>query len=212
MDTQQQGNDPIPYYEAPQEFDPAVPIDSIEEWGEENPNEGNEEVLLESLDKHGFFGGVLIQKSSRRIIAGNTRYRTATSKGAKTIPAFLVDWDDEQAKSVLLMDNQSARLAVFNEEKLIALLKEKAESPGGLRGTGFTEDNLADLIQAWNPPDLETVAGPETQGGGDDLWPVLRFKVSPETRDRFYELTDGADDKTDEGRFLAMLDAMDPEP
>lgn len=167
--------DPIPFYEAPQVFDPEIPVDSISEWGEENPNEGDDEVLRESLDEYGFFGVVLIQKSSRRIVVGNTRYRNSVAKGAKTLPGFLVDWDDEQAKGVLLMDNASARRAIMNQAKLLALLKERADLPGGLRGTGYSMDAYTDMLKAWEPGGGEG----DTLSSGQGPTLADRFLVPP---------------------------------
>lgn len=195
---------------AAQEYDPAIPVGSLTEHPD-NYNQGDIGAISESMDAHGFMGAVLVQRSTHRVLAGNHRLRTATYKGAQTIPGFWLDVDDDEALRILAVDNRTARLAAFDEEKLVALLKTTAGSPRGLEGTGYDGDDLDDLIQSLSPPDLEKLGGGGPGGGpsDDDLWPVLRFKVPPEVRDRFYLVTDPCPDQTDEGRFHWLVQQQD---
>jgi hypothetical protein len=138
-------SDPIPFYEAAQEFNPAIPVSSISEHPE-NYNEGDTEAIARSLDKHGFYGAVLVQRSTGHVIAGNHRLRSAAAKGATTIPGFLLDVDDDEARRIMADDNQTTHLATFNEDRLIALLKRTEESEGGLPAT-FDANALALLVR-----------------------------------------------------------------
>jgi hypothetical protein len=193
---------------APQEFDAKIPLDQMRPHPE-NYNQGDVGAICESLDSHGFYGAVIVQRATGNILAGNHRYFAAQAKGAKTLPGFWLDVDDEDAKRILAVDNRTAKLATVDESKLVQLLASVFSTPKGLAGTGYDGDDLDDLVQQLQPPDLGKLGG----GGGPsegDLWPVLRFKVSPETRDKFYAATDDAEDKTDTGRFAYLLDWTNP--
>lgn len=193
---------------ADQEYDPAIQVSSIQEHPA-NPNFGDVGAISESLDAHGFYGAVIVQRSTSYILAGNHRHRAAAMKGAATVPGFWLDVDDDTASRILVVDNRTTHLATFDEEALVKLLASVATTSRGLAGTGYDGDDLQDLVQQLNPPDLGKLGG---SGGGDDgkdLWPVLRFKVPPEVRDRFYQATDPATDQTDEGRFFWLIEQAD---
>jgi len=138
-------SDPIPFYEIAQEFDPAIPVATLSEHPE-NYNEGDTESIAASLDQHGFYGAVLVQKSTGHVVAGNHRLRVAMSKGATTVPGFVLDITDDEALRIMADDNQTTHLATFNEERLIELLTKTAESDGGLPAT-FDTNALAKLVR-----------------------------------------------------------------
>jgi hypothetical protein len=123
---------------------------------------------------------------------------------------FLVDIDDDEAKGILAVDNRTARLASFDEHKLVELLSSLARTPRGLTGTGYDGDDLDDLIQQLTPPNLGDLGGGGGGGSDDsDLWPVLKFKVPPDVRDKFYALTDDDETGTDDARFVYLVRLAD---
>lgn len=199
----------IPFRVADQEFDPAITVSGISEHPK-NYNQGDIGAISESMDAHGFFGALIVQRSTGYVIAGNHRLRTAAMKGAETVPGFWLECDDDEAERILAVDNRTARLATFDDAALLDLLVGIATRSGDLKGTGYDGDDLDDLRQMLTPPDLDKLGGGD--GGGDkdqDLWPVLRFKVPPAVRDRFYQATDPSQDQTDEGRFFWLLHQVD---
>lgn len=99
----------------------------------ENPNRGDMGVIDESLEINGWFGAVIAQKSTGYILAGNHRYRSALQKGMSSIPTIWKDVDDDEAMRIMLVDNQSARRADPDEEKLTAILQSLPD----LGGTGY---------------------------------------------------------------------------
>jgi hypothetical protein len=109
----------------------------------DNPNRGDEAVIDESIDVNGWYGAVTAQKSTGYIVAGNHRYRVAKAKGMKEIPVIWKDVDDESALRIMLADNQTARRADPDEEKLTALLQSLPD----LGGTGY-DSALSPLEQA----------------------------------------------------------------
>lgn len=108
----------------------------------ENPNKGDDEALAEMIDQTGFYGAVIAQASTRRLLAGHTRWRTATSTGATSLPVIFLDVDDDEALRILLGDNRSAELAVRDNSLLAGLLQSLAESDRGLSGTGYDPEDL----------------------------------------------------------------------
>jgi hypothetical protein len=153
---------------AAQEFDPAIPVASLAEHPD-NPNKGDTEVIAESLDAHGFYGAVLAQRSTGRVLAGNHRLRTAVAKGATTLPGFWLDVDDGEAEAIMAADNESTRRGGYDEGKLLALLQRRSASSQGLFGTGFTDARLEDLLHKWQPDPLNGQEG-DYQGQGGAGW------------------------------------------
>ena len=138
----------------PQEFDPAVPIATIVEHPD-NPRRGDEAAIERSLDAHGFYGSVLVQKSSRRIIAGNHRHRTLKAKGAATIPVLFADVDDDEALRILLNDNRTNDSASYHDDVLADVLQRMEASAAGLVGTGYDGADLAALLSKIDPEPLD---------------------------------------------------------
>ena len=129
-----------------QEFDPAIDIDAITEHPD-NPRKGDDRAVGESVGRNGFFGGILIQKSTNYVIAGNTRFRVFRDDGMATIPGFWVDCDDETATRIMLADNRTSDLAFYDDEALFGLLKSLVESEG-LDGTGYDRAAYELLLQS----------------------------------------------------------------
>ena len=126
-----------------QDYRPEFPIDELVEHPD-NPRRGNEAAIDASMEAHGFYGAVVVQASTRRILAGNHRTRVARRRGETTVPVLLLDVDDDQARRVLLVDNRTNDLAVYDDDELSRLLEELAATPLALAGTGF--EDLAALL------------------------------------------------------------------
>jgi DNA modification methylase len=120
----------------------------------ENVRQGDVGAISQSLEKHGQYRPIVVQESTRHILAGNHTYRAAVSLGWKKIAAVFVDVDDETARRIMLVDNRLNDLATYDEDALVALLSELAKTEDGLEGTGYSGDDLDDLIAAMDdtPP------------------------------------------------------------
>ena len=130
-----------------QRYDPCIPLGQLVEHPA-NPNQGDEGAVCQSLDAHGFYGAVLVQESTGIVFAGNTRLRSARSKGMAGIPGFWCDVDDDTRDRILSVDNEATRKGRNDEARLVALLTGLAQQPRGLEGTGFDGDDLDALIAA----------------------------------------------------------------
>ena len=121
-----------------QRYEPAFPLVDLVEHPD-NPRRGDEAAIESSMVAHGFYGAVLVQASSGRLIAGNHRARVARRLGHATVPAIVLDVDDDQARRLLLVDNRTQDLAGYDDRALAAIL---ASLEGDLAGTAFAEVDL----------------------------------------------------------------------
>lgn len=55
-------------------------VDSLQPHPQ-NANEGDVGAIVESIDENGFFGAVLVQASTGRILAGKHRWASAIERG-----------------------------------------------------------------------------------------------------------------------------------
>jgi ParB-like chromosome segregation protein Spo0J len=135
-----------------QRYVPAVPLDQLAEHPD-NPNQGNDTAVAESIRVNGWFGAVLVQESTGFVVAGNTRLRSARLEGLTELPVIYVDVDDHQAKRILAADNQLARLATMDDQSLAALLDDIIHGDPrdrGLAGTGYHMDDVDELLERIN--------------------------------------------------------------
>lgn len=117
----------------------------------QNVNEGDINAIVESIERNGFFGSVLVNKRTNHILAGNHRVLAAKRLGFITVPVTWVDVSEEEELRILLVDNRTARLGVDNIEGLVSLLEELAETDAGLIGTGYADYDLDDLLLSMEP-------------------------------------------------------------
>ncbi len=107
----------------------------------ENPRKGDTDLIAESIRANGFYGAVLVQRSTGYIIAGNHRWKAAKQVGMTEIPVMWLDIDDQAARRILLSDNRTSDLAGYDDPALVEML---AGLPT-LTGTGYTKQDVDDL-------------------------------------------------------------------
>lgn len=161
-----------------QRFDEALDISNLFEHPK-NPRRGSDTAVAESIEHNGFFGAVLVQESTGYVLAGNTRLRVARKDGEESIPGFLLDVNDEEAERILLADNRMSDLAFYDDRALVELL-EGLHDGAGLDGTGYTDDQLALMLDATDPlVDLDPLEE-EVDDDEDEANVTLRLDVSRE--------------------------------
>ena len=116
----------------------------------DNPRQGDIGAIAESIATHGWFGVVIAQRTTGRILAGNHRVRAAIHLGMADIPVHWVDCDDDQARQILLADNRTSDLASYDNHHLATLLAEIHNTSGDLAGTGWDGDSLDALLSDIN--------------------------------------------------------------
>jgi ParB-like chromosome segregation protein Spo0J len=135
-----------------------VPCDSLA-FFPGNPRTHDIAMIAESLGENGQYRPLVVQASTRYVLAGNGTLEAALSLGWAEIDAVLVDVDDLRARKIVLTDNKTADAAGYSADDLAALL---VSLDSDLAGTGYTADDLARLTaplpEGFQPldPDAET--------------------------------------------------------
>jgi len=136
-----------------------VPMDSITQFTD-NPNNGDLDALIESITVNGFQSIITVDAKTRQIIAGNHRWQALHAMGATECPVVFAEYEEyNQARRYMIADNRTGRLAVMDDEMLIEHLNILKETEVGLFGTGFTEDEVMNLLMTSSEP-------PPLEGGG----------------------------------------------
>lgn len=168
-----------------QRYDEAVPVATLEPHPL-NPNRGDIPFIQESIEAHGFYGAVLVQEGTNRIIAGEHRWRAAIATGMTAIPVFYKAVDDAEAISIMLVDNESARRSRNDEQALEMCLSElqdlRDDEP--FAGTGFT---LRDLQQI---EENRRLRDPTDEEFGDRYGIIIECDDEQEQRRIFQQLTE----------------------
>jgi len=128
------------------ESNQVVPIESIYSHPK-NQRRGDLGSIVESMRINGFYGSLVVQRSTNYIIAGNHRWRAAFELGFTEVPVCFVDVDDERALRMLLADNRTSDIAGYDERGLADLLLELSHSSQSFEGTGYTQEDYEDLLE-----------------------------------------------------------------
>lgn len=119
----------------------------------------------------------------------------------------IVDCDDQTATAINIADNRLSDVGGYDYEALSDLLG----SLETLDGTGYTESDVQLLIAP--PPSLDELADSHGDPEADDFWPVLKFRIAPETRDAFYHLTLNCPNPNDDAeRFRYLIERASTTP
>lgn len=166
-----------------------VPIDQVKQHPD-NPNNGDDDNLIESIQINGFVTAITADAKTGYITAGNTRYRALLALGATEIPVIWVDhWDDTGATRYLIGDNASSRKAVMDFGQQMELLKLLDMSDIGLQGTSITDAEYQKmLMEEANTPLLPEGTGFGNQGALNLFQVVLDFDDDEDERDRVFAI------------------------
>ncbi len=96
--------------------------------------------LSESIQQHGVFTPILVKKSisGYELVTGERRLRASKMAGLDTIPAILVDFDDQQMMEIALLENvQREDLNIIEEAKAYDQL---------IKRLNYTQEQLAHRI------------------------------------------------------------------
>lgn len=103
-------------------------------------DEAKIDELAQSIQTHGVFTPVLLRKSvsGYQLIAGERRLRATKKAGLETIPAIVLEFDDQQMMEISLIENiQREDLNVIEEAKAYQTLMTKL---------GLTQEEMAQKI------------------------------------------------------------------
>lgn len=136
-----------------------VPIDDIVPFPD-NPNDGDVDSVAESIDEFDQYVPLVVQRSTGRIVKGNTTYRALMRRGRTHAAVIFRDYDDVTARRVLLGDNRHRDRAKTHDDRLAEMLAELSEADA-LAGTGYDDDFLDDLLASLRPAEPEPNTTPE---------------------------------------------------
>lgn len=124
-----------------------IDINKIELW-DRNPRI-NEHVIQQvaiSIQQFGFINPIVVQKSSNKIIAGNTRYKAGLKLNLPKVPVIYVDLDDDKATAYAIADNKLGELALWDDDLLKELILEIQDSDIDIEVLGFDEYELDSIL------------------------------------------------------------------
>ena len=125
----------------------AVPVGKLENHPE-NYNIGDVELIAESLRVNKMYKPLIYQRSTGHVLAGNHTLKAARKLGWETVAAIGIEPDADTARKILAIDNQSAKRSTFDEAALLDLLQAVPD----LEATGFSDDDLEDLLASQEEP------------------------------------------------------------
>lgn len=177
----------------------------------ENPNQGDVGAIHTSTEANGWYGAVIVQKSTGYVLAGNHRLKERKARGLKRVPIIERDVDDATALRIMLADNRVAQLASYDDDALLALLQREAMRDN-LQGTGWEGDDI-DVLHKLREADDERAAAL-----GEDYTtkvespiytptgpqPPVSALVETDRRDLLLEEIEAADVPLEVSEFLTM--------
>ena len=127
-----------------------------------NPRLGKVDAVLQSIKANGFYGALVVQRSTGFILAGNHRFKAALQEGLQELPVIWVEVDDAKARKILIADNRTSDLGTYDNDLLAELLGDLAATEQ-LTGTGYDQIDLDVLLSTlevdFNPIEAVTNLG-----------------------------------------------------
>lgn len=158
-----------------------VPVDQLTPYPG-NARRGDVARIQESIKRHGQYRALVVQElddgATRIILAGNHTHAALKAEGYATARCEIIHCTPDEAARINLADNRMAELGDYDTEALIAILENLG---GDYDGTGYTQDDLDDLIGIIDTdPDTDLDDIPEhvpniTQPG--DLWQLGNHRI-----------------------------------
>lgn len=119
----------------------------------DNPRNGDVDAIAESLTVNGQYKPIVVAKDGT-VLAGNHTYAAALQLGWTEIQAvrLQVGPKSKAAKRIMLADNRTSDLGVYDEGLLLQLLNDLGggEGEGVIPGTGYDTDAWEDLNRRLN--------------------------------------------------------------
>jgi hypothetical protein len=123
----------------------SVPIGSLTPHPR-NARQGDLGAVIESVKANGCYRPLVVQRSTRHILAGNHLWRALQSVGRTAADAVFIDCDDDRALRIMLADNRTADLGTYDHAALTEMLQGLQCDTGTLLGTGYDADALDELL------------------------------------------------------------------
>jgi hypothetical protein len=168
------------------------PIDAVEQ-APYNYNNGDVDMIAQSIEMNGMYRPIYVQQSTGFIIAGNHTWLACKSLDSEHIPAVILDVDDTTAKRIMIEDNEAAKKAQADTGLLLSLMDEIHDATGEFLAS-MTERDY-EVLKALNDIPLE-----QNEFG---TWPTFTVQLPPKVMRAFRHMTREADD--DRNRFELLM-------
>jgi len=119
------------------------PVGNVEPHPD-NPRRGEVDVICASLETNGLYRPLVVQKSTRFVLAGNHTLLALLRLGAEQVPVTWVDVDERDAARIILADNRSSDLGGYDVTALAEVMNSLG--PDAFVGTGYAEADLDQLL------------------------------------------------------------------
>ena len=144
-----------------------------------NARRGDVDLIAESMQRNGVYKPLVVNRGTKtgrpmEVLCGNhslMAIRRLADENPRderwqTVDVYVIDVDEQQAARTVIADNKASDEATYEVEELVNLLTELPD----LSGTGFDRDELDELLEALDAPELEEETPPEeTTNDGYDL-------------------------------------------
>lgn len=118
-----------------------VPIDDLHPFPG-NARRGDVDVIVSSLETLGQYKPIVVNERDMTILAGNHTWEAARKIGWSHIDAVMIDADEQTARKINVVDNRANDLADYDDDALVAILKDLDD----LIGTGWSDEELEKLL------------------------------------------------------------------
>ena len=193
-----------------------------------NPRRGDIDLVAASLKRNGQYKPITVNRGNHseggyknEILAGNHTAQAAAHLKWTRILVMWVDVNDATAARIVAADNRTADAGTYDQDELLALLKDINKASGSYTGTGFTAMDVKALEK-----ELDEIAKANDLSGLDDDMPVppgpldkdaaaafddVALGDEPDMRGGEFEDSDDADDEDEEEEEREAPDTPDIE-
>jgi hypothetical protein len=187
----------------------------------QNPRVGNVATIAKSIEQHGQYKPIIVQRSTGYVLAGNHTLLALRQLGRESAEVTYLDVDDDQALRILLMDNKASDDSGYDDKMLLEVL-QGLDAERGLIGTGFDAAELELLtFDATSQAPIEMPRTVEKNAGKNTasdsmVWGYLQFGtrrvvLTPVEVERLNHLHDTLIERenSDAGFGFEIADALD---
>lgn len=155
-----------------------------------NPRRGDVSVIAASLQAHGQYKPVVVNKGTytgrpNEVLAGNHTLmairdlaeRHPDDERWQSVLVHWIDVDDDRAARIVLVDNRASELGTIDYESLHTLISDLPS----LEGTGYDQDYLTMLGEiTGGPPDLDALADEVGEPTAEDALTRVSLALEPD--------------------------------
>lgn len=195
-----------------------------------NPKEHDLPGIGASMRRFGYTDPMMVDERTGRLVRGHGRREELLSmKQAGSEPPLRVqvredgEWlvpvvrgvsfnSDDEALAYSLADNKLTEKGGWDKEVLAGVLNQILADNGreGLEGTGFTDEDLAVLLDRIDvdieePQSLDDLAEEYGEPDERDFWPWIKVQVSPETMEKYEAAMAALPGRDDAEKFDALV-------